>query len=75
LLGFAICSTQPTRARCCRMGRPRRRPGETHHTGGNNGANGNVSLRAVAGDHVGRAGQRLCLPLQGLPAPHWCGHS
>ena len=25
-----------------------------------------MSLRTVAGDHVGRAGQRLCLSLQGL---------
>src|SRR6266446_8289408 len=38
--------------------------------GGNNGENGRMSLRAVAGDHFGRAGQRLCLSLQGLPAPH-----
>jgi hypothetical protein len=29
-----------------------------------------MSLRAVAGDRVGRAGQRLCLSLPGLPAPH-----
>jgi hypothetical protein len=29
-----------------------------------------VSLRTVAGDHVRRARQRLCLSLQGLSAPH-----